>query len=40
MGETDQYRPIAEIVEELEALEEEAEATTHNLKTILKALGI
>ena len=39
-GESEEYRPIAEIVEELEALEEEAEATSRNLKTIFKALAL
>ena len=34
----EKYRPIAEIVEELEALEEEAIETNIALKTILKAI--
>jgi type I restriction enzyme M protein len=37
-GEVDEYRPIAEIVEELEALEDEARATDAALKTILGRL--
>jgi type I restriction enzyme M protein len=37
-GEADEYRPIAEIVEELEALEDEARATDAALKTILGRL--
>ncbi len=39
-GEADEYRPIAEIVEELEAIEEEAEATDRRLKAILKAIPV
>jgi hypothetical protein len=39
-GEADEYRPIAEIVEELEALEEETEATNQDLKVILKKLCV
>ncbi|MDP2158551.1 MAG: N-6 DNA methylase [Nitrospirota bacterium] len=39
-GEADEYRPIAEIVEELNALEEEAKATDAALKTILKRIGV
>lgn len=39
-GAADEYRPISEIVEELEALEEEAEATDKALKKILKALAV
>jgi len=38
-GEADEYRPIAEIVEELNALEEEAKATDAALKAILKRIG-
>ncbi|HYE36311.1 type I restriction-modification system subunit M [Methylocaldum sp.] len=37
-GEGEEYRPIGEIVEELEALEEEANATSKNLKLILERL--
>jgi len=36
----EEYRPIAEIVEELNALEEEAKATDAALKAILKQLGV
>jgi type I restriction enzyme M protein len=39
-GETDEYRPIAEIVEELSALEDEARETDAALKKILKQLGV
>jgi len=39
-GEADEYRPIAEIVEELNALEEEAKTTDAALKEILKRIGI
>ena len=39
-GEAEEYRPIAEIVEELNALEEEAKATDAALKEILKRIGI
>ena len=38
-GESEEYRPIAEIVEELEGLEEEAEATNRSLKKILRRIG-
>jgi len=38
-GEGEEYRPIAEIVEELEALEEEAAVANTALKTILAKLG-
>ncbi len=38
-GDAEEYRPIAEIVEELEALEAEARETDAALKTILKRLG-
>ena len=36
----EEYRPIAEIVEELTALEEEAKATDAALKAILSRIGI
>ena len=39
-GEADEYRPIALIVEELNALEEEAKATDAALKAILKRIGV
>ncbi len=39
-GAADEYRPIAEIVEELEALESEAEGNDAALKKILQALPI
>jgi type I restriction enzyme M protein len=39
-GEADEYRPIAEIVEELEALEEESKATDRTLKAILARIGV
>jgi type I restriction enzyme M protein len=39
-GEADEYRPIAEIVEELNALEEEAMETDQALKAILARIGI
>ena len=39
-GAADEYRPIAEIVEELEALEAEAATTDVALKNILKALHV
>lgn len=39
-GEGEEYRPIAEIVEELNALEEEARATDAALKVILKKIGV
>jgi type I restriction enzyme M protein len=38
-GQADEYRPIAEIVEELETLEEEAVATNKALKSILAQFG-
>jgi len=38
-GAADGYRPIVEIVEELETLEEEARATNKTLKSILARLG-
>ena len=37
-GETDEYRPISEIVEELEALEEQAVTTNVTLKNILQRI--
>jgi len=37
-GEADEYRPIAEIVEELETLDQEAAETSVSLKKILQAL--
>jgi len=37
-GESEEYRPIAEIAEELEAVEEESAATNAALKSILKVL--
>jgi type I restriction enzyme M protein len=39
-GATDEYRPIPEIVEELEALEEEANKTDAALKTLIKAIAL
>ena len=39
-GEGEEYRPIAEIVEELEALEKEAAIVSNNLKSILKKIAI
>jgi len=39
-GEADEYRPIGEIVEELNALEKEAKATDATLKVILKRISI
>jgi type I restriction enzyme M protein len=36
----EEYRPIAEIVEELKALEEEARATDATLKAILERIGV
>ena len=38
-GEADEYRPIAEIVEELEALDQEAAQTTINLTRVLQSLA-
>jgi type I restriction enzyme M protein len=38
-GEADEYRPIAEIVEELEAIEDDSRHTDASLKTILNALA-
>ncbi len=40
MGEADEYRPIAEIVEELNALEKEAKATDAALTAILKRISV
>ena len=39
-GVADEYRPIAEIVEELDALEEEAKDTNNQLKEILKIISV
>jgi type I restriction enzyme M protein len=39
-GEADEYRPIAEIVEELEGLEVEAEITNAALKQVLKSIAV
>lgn len=39
-GKADEYRPLAEIVEELNALEEEAKETDKTLKSILARLGV
>ena len=39
-GAGEEYRPIAEIVEELEALEAESRETDAALKTILARLGV
>jgi type I restriction enzyme M protein len=39
-GAGEEYRPIAEIVEELNVLEEEAKATDAVLKAILKRIGV
>ncbi len=39
-GEAETYRPIAEIVEELNAIEEEARATDKALREILRQLGV
>jgi type I restriction enzyme M protein len=39
-GETETYRPITEIIEDLEALEEEATLTNNNLRKILGALSL
>jgi type I restriction enzyme M protein len=38
-GAGDEYRPIPEIVEELEALEEEANKTDAALKTLIKTIA-
>ena len=37
-GEADEYRPIAEIMDELETLDQEAAETSLSLKKILQAL--
>ena len=39
-GESEEYRPLAEIVEELNALEEEAQETDAALRKILARMGI
>ena len=39
-GESEEYRPIAEIVEELEGLETEAVETNAALKVVLQSLGV
>jgi len=39
-GETDEYRPIAKIVEELVALEEESNSTSVTLRRVLAKMGI
>jgi type I restriction enzyme M protein len=39
-AESEEYRPIAEIVEELEGLEEEAETTNRSLRNILRRLAV
>jgi type I restriction enzyme M protein len=39
-GEADEYRPIAEIVEELDELENEAESTKLKLRNVLKVIGL
>ena len=39
-GAGEEYRPIAEIVEELEALEKEAKATDAAIKVILKRISV
>ncbi len=39
-GEAETYRPIAEIVEELNAIEEEAKATDKALREIIRQLGV
>jgi len=40
VSEAEEYRPVAEIVEELNALEDEAKATDLRLRTILARMGI
>ncbi len=40
VSEVEEYRPIAEIVEELNALDEEAKVTDLALRTILSRMGI
>jgi type I restriction enzyme M protein len=39
-GECEEYRPIEEIVEELDTIEEEAETINRNMRAVLKSLGI
>jgi type I restriction enzyme M protein len=39
-GAGEEYRPIAEIVEELEVLEEEARETDKTLKALLRRIGV
>lgn len=39
-GASEEYRPLAEIVDELEILEGEAQTTNSSLKSVLKAMGI
>jgi type I restriction enzyme M protein len=39
-GEADEYRPIAEIIEELNQLEEDVESTNQSLRNVLKAIGL
>ncbi len=39
-GDAETYRPIAEIVEELDAIEAEARETDKALRDILKQLGV
>jgi type I restriction enzyme M protein len=39
-GDADEYRPIAEIMEELNALEEEAALVSDSLNLILKKIAI
>ncbi len=39
-GAAEEYRPIAEIVDELQTLEEETRATDESLKSILKVIGL
>jgi type I restriction enzyme M protein len=38
-GEGEEYRPIPEIIEELDALEKEAQATNNDLKAVIAKLG-
>ena len=39
-GDAETYRPIAEIVQELDAIEAEAQETDKALREILKQLGV
>lgn len=39
-GDAETYRPIAEIVEELDAIEAEAKKTDKALRDILKSIGV